>query len=340
MPSDLISPHVPLVVATRGDTIENIHSGSIAVVDCHARLLYSAGDPGFLTFTRSTLKAFQALPFLRDDGPAVFGLEPPDVALLAASHSGEDFHVAGVERLLRRAGNDWRQLKCGCHVPYVFETLGQEAPPRSTFDARHHNCSGKHAGFLAFCRLHDLPTETYLQPDHPLQQRIRAEVGALLGVDPARIPGGIDGCSAPNLALPLASLARLWALLAAGGAGDDTDALFDRLFLAMTRHPAQVSGTGRSDLDFTNAGGGDWVAKAGADGVQVIGVRSRGLGIALKIGDGHSQARFVALVETLRQLGLAQPDNPSLARHAKIPITNLAGLATGELRPVFRLQRH
>lgn len=340
MPSLSVHPHVPLVVSTRGDTVENIHCGSIAVVDRRGKVLFSAGNPDFPTFTRSALKAFQALPFMRDGGPDAFGLAPHEVALLTASHSGEDFHVAGVDRLLSLAGNDRRRLKCGCHVPYVFETLGHEAPSRSAFDARHHNCSGKHAGFLAYCRLHDLPTDTYLQPDHPLQLRIRGEVGALLDLDPAAIPGGIDGCSAPNLALPLSALARLWALLAAGGAGSATDSLFERLFGAMTTHPQQVSGTGRSDLHFTLAGRGDWVAKAGADGVQVVGVRSRGLGIALKIGDGHSQARFVALVETLRQLGLAQPDDPELARYARIPIINIAGLETGDLRPVFTLAAH
>jgi L-asparaginase II len=108
----------------------------------------------------------------------------------------------------------------------------------------------------------------------------------------------------------------------------------------MTAHPDYVSGTARNDLDFARAGHGDWVAKAGADGVQTIAVRSRGLGIAIKIGDGHANARSVAMVEVLQQLGLGDPTHPDLARHAKIPITNIAGLQTGELKPVFELIRH
>ncbi len=329
--------HVPLVVATRGGAVENVHYGSIAVVDRSGRVLHAAGDPHAPVFTRSTLKAFQALPLMRDDGPKAFGFDDREVALMTASHSGEPFHVAGVDGLLGKARNHWRRLRCGCHVPYMYETLGRTPPPHESFDPRHHNCSGKHAGFLAWCRLHDAPVDTYVEPDHPLQRRIRAEVGALLGIDPDAIVGGVDGCSAPNLALPLDGLARLWAMLAAGGAGEATDAVLDRLFRAMTAHPEYVSGTGRSDLHFMKAGSGDWVAKVGAAGVQVLGIRSRGIGIAVKIADGHGEARLVAAFEVLRALGLVEPDDPELARYAKIPVKNTAGLETGEFRPVFGL---
>jgi L-asparaginase II len=332
--------HVPLVVATRGDAVENVHYGSIAVVDRSGRVLHSVGDAGALTFTRSTLKAFQALPLLRDDGPRAFGFDDREVALMTASHSGEPFHVAAVDGLLGKARNHWRRLRCGCHVPYMYETLGRTPPPHENFDPRYHNCSGKHAGFLAWCQLHDAPIDAYVEPDHPLQRRIRAEVGGLLGLEPDGIVGGVDGCSAPNLALPLAGLARLWAMLAAGGADEATDALLDRLFAVMTSHPEYVSGTGRSDLHFMKAGAGDWVAKVGAAGVQVLGIRSRGLGVAVKIADGHGDARLVAAFAVLRALGLVGPDDPELARYAKISMFNVAGVQTGELRPVFELTAH
>ncbi len=332
--------HVPLVVATRGDTVENVHYGSIAVVDRAGRVLHSAGDPRALTYARSALKAFQALPFVREDGPKAFGYDDRELALMTASHSGEPFHIAAVDGLLGKARNHWRRMKCGCHVPYMYETLGRTPPPHQSFDPRYHNCSGKHAGFLAWCQLNNAPIDTYVEFDHPLQQRIRAEVGGLLGLDPASIPVGIDGCSAPNLALPLDGLARLWALLAAGGADDATDALLDRLFGVMTAYPEYVSGTGRSDLHFMKAGAGDWVAKVGAAGVQVLGVRSRGLGIAVKIADGHGDARFVAAFATLRALGLVADDDAELSRYATIPVINAAGLRTGEFRPVFSLVAH
>ncbi len=362
MNPDAACAHVPLVVATRGETVENIHFGSVAVVDAAGRVLHSAGDPQATTFPRSALKPFQALPLLREEGDRALGLDDREVTLLTASHSGEEFHVLAVDSILAKSRQHWRRLKCGCHVPYVFETLGRTPPPRATFDPRYHNCSGKHAGFLAYCQLHNLPTDTYLDFDHPLQVKIKQAIADLLELPLSAIPTGIDGCSAPNHALPLAGLGRLWAMLATGrsgttgaagaigvagagagaaGAGHgQADPVLERLFGLMTAHPEYVSGTGRSDLHFMRAGGGDWVAKVGADGVQAIGIRSRGLGIAIKISDGNSNARFVAAFEVLRRLGLVQPDHPELGRYHRIPIDNAAGLRTGEMRPVFDLRAH
>lgn len=338
--------HVPLVVSTRGQTIENIHYGAIAVVDTRGRVLHAAGDPGFITFTRSALKAFQALPFFMDGGPAALGLSLDQQALMTASHSGEDFHLKAVDGLLERAGVSTQALQCGCHVPYHFEAQGRVPTPGQSFDARHHNCSGKHAGFLAYCHLHGLSRHDYLDAGHPLQRRIREQIGALLERPSESIPSGIDGCSAPNLALPLTELARLWASLATAGEGLPAHSRAPRIaralgemFEAMTTHPEYVSGTDRTDLHLAQAGAGDWVAKAGADGVQTLAIRSRGLGIALKISDGHADARHIAMVEVLRQLGVHGADHPVLDRYRRMVIRNIAGHAVGERVPVFELGR-
>jgi L-asparaginase II len=335
--------HVPLVVSTRGDTIENIHYGSIAVVDARGQVMHAAGNPEFMTFTRSALKAFQALPFVMDGGPDVLGLSRAQVALLAASHSGEEVHVEAVSDLLARAQATPEMLQCGCHVPYLFDTLGRTPTPGQRFDTRHHNCSGKHAGFLAYCRLHGLSTTDYLERGHPLQMRIRAQIAALLGAAPEALAVGTDGCSAPNLAMPLAGLARLWAMLVSSevnpsaGRPSEIGQAFAQIFEAMTAHPELVSGTGRTDLHLAQAGAGDWVAKAGADGVQTLAIRSLGIGIAIKVSDGQADARHIAIVEVLRQLGLPEADHPALAPYRRMPIRNIAGHPVGERRPVFRL---
>ena len=265
---------------------------------------------------------------------------------MTASHSGEDFHLKAVDGLLERAQVSKAALQCGCHVPYHFEAQGRVPAPALSFDARHHNCSGKHAGFLAYCHLHGLTRHDYLDAGHPLQRRIRQQVGALLDRSPESIASGIDGCSAPNLALPLSDLARLWAMLAT--AGQDVPApsntpevsrALGEMFKAMTTHPEYVSGTDRTDLHLAQAGAGDWVAKAGADGVQTLAIRSQGLGIALKISDGHADARHIAMVEVLRQLGLPGAEHPVLDRYRRMVIRNIAGHAVGERLPVFELSR-
>ena len=169
---------VPLVETTRGGHVENIHFGSVAVVDTAGKLLWYAGDPEFPTFTRSALKPFQALPFILSDGPSRFGLTRDELALLCASHSGEERHLAGVRSILGKIGLDESHLECGCATPLYYEAVGQPAPQDRPWTPLHHNCSGKHSGFLAWCVLHGAPTADYVNPDHPLQREVRRRPGS------------------------------------------------------------------------------------------------------------------------------------------------------------------
>ena len=321
--------------------VENVHHGSIAVVAVDGRLVRHAGDPHWSTFTRSTLKPFQALPFVRESGPDRFGWTSREVALMCASHSGEPMHTEVVRAMLGSADCGEQQLQCGCHVPGFYAALGRTPPTDAAWTPLEHNCSGKHAGFLASCRLHGEPVDRYLDPQSPLQRRIAASVAAGAGLSPHELGFGTDGCSAPNVALPLSRLALLYARLAQGhDAPQDGDALAT-LFDAMTRHPALVSGSARSDLSLMTLGAGDWVTKIGADGVQAIGIRSAGLGIAIKVADGHRDALFRVVVEVLEQLALASPDDLALLRSSPWhPATtrNARGLPTGRIVPAFKLR--
>jgi L-asparaginase II len=156
---------VPLVETTRGSTRECVHFGAIAVADATGRVLAHAGDPHWVTFTRSTLKPLQALPFVQGGGVQRFGLTPANLALLCASHNGEPMHVEQVEDILGKAGVGYKRLQCGCHPAKAGE-LGPPPPADLQVDERNHNCSGKHSGFLAWCVQHDAPLETYLDPAH------------------------------------------------------------------------------------------------------------------------------------------------------------------------------
>jgi L-asparaginase II len=99
-----------------------------------------------------------------------------------------------------------------------------------------------------------------------------------------------------------------------------------------------VSGEFRSDLALMQAGRGDWVTKIGAEGVQAIGIRSRGLGIAIKVTDGQKRGLYPAIVAVLSQLGLLDAfAEDALSRWARRPVTNYRGLLTGEVRPAVAL---
>ena len=331
--------HVPLIELTRGGTLECQHMGSVAVVNAQGKLLAHAGDAHWLTFSRSTLKALQALPFVEAGGPQQFSLNGEQIALLCASHNGEAAHVANVDQMLDKAGLTYKALRCGCHVPGMFTLLDIAPPPDLKFDERHNNCSGKHAGFLAYCVQHGHALDDYIDPSHPLQQAIRRDVARATGMDANDLKMGIDGCSAPNYALPLANLARGYARLASGARDAEFGTSFALLGEAMTAHPEMVSGAGRNDLAFMRAGRGDWVTKVGADGVQVVGSKSRGEALAIKLMDANKPALFAATVEALDQLGwLDDVQRAELKPWRAERIVNARGLLVGQRRAAFTLQ--
>ncbi|PLZ01229.1 asparagine amidohydrolase [Burkholderia sp. WAC0059] len=331
--------HVPIAVATRNGHVERTHWGSVAVVDTAGALVASMGDPEAYVFSRSTLKPFQAVPFVRDGGASRFGFSQRQVALLCSSHSGEDFHVDAVTGMLAKVGVEESDLRCGVHLPLQYSD--DNLPPHgSLFDQRHNNCSGKHTGFLGYCCMHGHSLGDYLAPDHPLQRDIAGEVAALSGLREAELWFGTDGCSAPNIGMPLSRLAMMWARLAAGRSapGANRDDALGEIFAAMTAHPEMVSGTGRCDLAVTRAFGGDGAAKVGADGVYVMGVRSRGLGIAIKIADGNRSVLYAAAVAVLKQLGLLDEVGlAELAPWSDPVLRNARGLEVGRLETTIRL---
>ena len=332
------SAQAPLASVERGGAAESVHLGSVAVVDAEGGLVAYAGSPDTVAFTRSALKPLQALPFVAAGGPAHFGLSSAQVALLCASHSGEAKHQVAVADLLGRAGCAVDELRCGTHAPYVYDALGESAPP-PPYSSLAHNCSGKHAGMLACCALHGWPRDGYLDPGHPLQVEIRSAVARLAGVRADALVPAVDGCSAPNYAFPLAGLARAFARFASDR--DDADQAACRTIAeAMTGHPDYVSGERRGDLALMRAGRGRWIAKVGAEGIQAIGLRGEGLGIAIKVADGAARAVVPVAVAVLEALGVMDAD----ARRALAPwetpvLHNARGVAVGRLRPVVVLDK-
>ena len=207
------APAAPLVRVERGGVEEAIHLGHLATVDAAARVQASVGNPDRLTYFRSCAKPFQAIAALRTGIVSRFHLQPEHVAIMAASHNGEPRHVEVVRDLLRHAGIPESALQCGAHWPYhePAATLARRAmeQPLPIFN----NCSGKHAGMLAGALALGAPLETYLDREHPIQQRIAAVIAEFTAQSPADIRFGIDGCSAPNPAVPLAAIARSFAAL-------------------------------------------------------------------------------------------------------------------------------
>jgi L-asparaginase II len=334
----------PVMEVTRGPLVESLHRGAIAVVDATGRLRARVGDPHWVTFMRSSAKPLQVVPLLERGVADRFGFRPEELAVMAGSHNGEPHQTAAVLSSLAKIGLDEGALQCGVHEPFDRETrLYLRASGRAA-SAIHNNCSGKHTAMLALAVAQGAAVDGYTHPDHPVQQAIREAVADLAGVPPGELAVGVDGCGVPVFGLPLAAAALAFARLV------DPPATWPaarqqacrRIVQAMQSHPEMVAGRGRLCTYLIRAGNGTLVAKSGAEGFYAVGAKvggSAGLGVAIKIEDGNRErARDPVVLETLRQLGLLDPDaSPALQRYRGGPIRNHRGDVVGHLRPCFRL---
>ena len=339
---------VPLIELTRGPLVESIHFGALAVVDSSGRLLAAAGDPDLVANLRSSAKPFQILSFVEAGGMEVFGLSERELAIACASHSGTDEHVAVLRGMQARIGVGESDLLCGTHYPLHEATAREMRARGETPTPNRHNCSGKHTGMLANARMRGMAIDDYLDPAHPLQQIILREFAAMVGLEAAEVPVGIDGCSAPTFAAPLRRAAHAYALLAdPQGLAETRSRALRRIADAMTAHPDMVAGPGRFDTLVMRATGGKVIAKGGAEGYQGMALRpgalfpgSPGIGITLKIADGDSAGRAVgsAAFAALDQLGaLSEAERETLAGFDRRVLRNWRELEIGELRPAFHL---
>jgi L-asparaginase II len=338
-----------LVEVTRGGLVESRHRGHISVVDGDGREIAVLGETRERTYFRSAAKPFQTIPIIESGAASRFGLTPVELAVITGSHSGEAIHLDAVRGILDRLGFDAEALQCGAHLPFdEASTRGMRARGEAA-TALHNNCSGKHAGMLLLSRHLDAPIDTYLDPEHPVQQRIRAVIAAFAGVAPDSIGVSIDGCSAPVFAVSIAEMARSYARLVSAGDLIEMEAGLRRaageVVAAMIAHPEMVGGTsGRLDTDLMRESRGAVISKVGAEGVQLLGVlpcprHPRGLGIAIKIEDGDiRRARDPVVIETLRQLGVIDDKAAGrLGRYARATLYNYRRIEVGEVRPAFQL---
>ena len=327
-----------LVEATRGALAESIHPVSVAVVDRDGRMVASAGDPERVTWWRSAAKPFQALPLLEDGVADRHGLTTEDLALACASHSSEPAHLEAVDRFMARAGVAESELACGIHPPISAEVARAVTAAGTVMTPRWSNCSGKHTGMVALARHHGWEVAGYQEASHPLQQRIIEGISRWTGVAPNDIATAPDGCTAACFALPLQAMALGYARYVSSDAAEPR-----RILAAMMGHPFLVAGTGRLCTDLMTAWPGRVVAKVGAEGVYSAGLPELGLGLSLKVEDGHAPSAPIALMEVLRQLlervaPIADYPFDALEPHRHLDIVNTREAVTGRLRPAGELR--
>lgn len=341
-----------LVREVRGGIVESSHRGDIVEVDIVGRLIRSIGNPDRLVTLRSCVKPFGLLALVEAGGIEALELAPAELAIMAASHSGEDIHVRTLQAVYRRANVSQAVLACGnVGMPLDSLTAARLARDGERAGPIRHMCSGQHSSMILLARIRGWSLEDYWQPEHPSQVAYRAAVAAAFQTTPERLVGAIDGCGIQTFAFSLAEVARAYAFLADPGrapAGDPRASLvggMTRIRDAMLAHPEMIGGTReRIDTSLMKTLPGRVVCKGGMEALQGLGIVPAGgrpgSGIALKIedGDGAERATGAVTIEALRQAGLLS-GGPlrELARYQRPVSVDPRGRVVGEAIADFEL---
>ncbi|WP_405875856.1 asparaginase [Streptomyces sp. NBC_00005] len=313
--------HAPVAHLIRGGVVEGIHYGSVVVLDADGQVQLQIGDIEVAFYPRSALKPVQAVAMVRAGLP----LDGELLSLTAASHSGEERHLAGTRRILELAGLTEDHLRNVTDMPFDpvvrDEWIRAGRPPSRLAQ----NCSGKHAAMLYTCKLNGWSVDDYLDPKHPLQQAIAEIVEDLTGQRIAQVT--VDGCGAPLFSVSLHGLARAAARITTAPTGTPEARVAD----AMREHAEMASGAGRDVAALMRAVPG-LLAKDGFEGVQVAALPD-GRAVAVKIADGANRARVPVAAAALVRAGV---DPAVLAEFAGEPLLG-GGEPVGCVRAVRAL---
>ncbi len=326
----------------RGNTLESIHRGHFVVIDGEGRTVASAGDPSTVTYFRSACKPHQSIPLITSGAADAFGFAEDEIAMSCASHSGEPMHVENVKRMLGKIRMTESDLRCGSHYPFSEAETRRMNQAGESPSQLHNNCSGKHVGMLALSKHIGADVADYDQIGHRVQQRILRAVSEFTELPQEDIAIGIDGCAAPNFAVPISAMARSFInLVNPDKFHPAIRAAASRIVSAMLHYPDLIGGTGRFDTMLMRAAQGRLISKVGAEGVWLCGVLPSaefptGLAIALKIEDGDDlYSRSAVAVDLLRQLGVLGADD--LAGLSPMPIKNRRDAKVGEIVSIIRI---
>jgi L-asparaginase II len=322
-----MAAQAPLTVeVTRGNFVESSHLVHAVVMNGLGETIAAYGNPRRLTYPRSSLKPLQALALIEGGGPEEFGMSEAEIALACASHSGEDIHTTTAATWLKRLGTSDAELECGAHAPYA-----NACSPATVLC---NNCSGKHTGMLTLARLMKVPTKGYVDVMHPVQQKILGVMSEMCGDNLTPADCGVDGCSAPNPAMPLEDLARGFARFMNPATANRARAeACKRIFRAMTAHPDLVAGTGRIDTILMRAAKGKILTKIGGEAVHIAVIPEKDTVLALKAEDGAGRAVQAALCGLLEKYKLADADVLEATKSTAFPtLKNWRGIEVGVIR--------
>lgn len=330
-----------LIEVLRGDIVECIHRGDIAVTNASGQLLASVGDPEKCTYFRSAAKPLQALNVFISGAHKKYRFSAAEIAVICSSHYAEPFHLEAVGTILEKAGLHEEHVLGGVvtslNPQYALQLAAENVQLTPLFS----DCSGKHAGMLATCIHNNYDLKNYLLADHPVQKEILRIIAEMCAINAAEIAIGIDGCSAPVHALPLANMAVGFARIAnAHRAPQQYRGAAQTIFDSMNERPEMVSGTGGFCTELMRKTNGKLVGKIGAEGVYCMGIKNQDIGIAIKVESGNMAMLPPIALSVLEQLDLlSDHELAQLAPYRRVDNLNDVNTVVGHISPVFSLKK-
>ncbi|NLO38551.1 MAG: asparaginase [Ruminiclostridium sp.] len=328
-----------VVEIIRNGLVESFHDGNVAVVQQNGALTHFFGDPEQICYFRSSGKPFIMLSHLMKKIHEVFGFTLKEVAIMASSHSGGKQHIETLMSIANKLKVKESDINCGVREPYGGSEKIELYASGDLPSQWHNNCSGKHLGFIAACKIMGWPLDNYWDISHPIQQDILACIAEFSDTPKESIHIGIDGCGVPVFGVPLAKMALAYARLfntnCFNGKYKEAQEL---LYRAVAEFPEMIAGNDRLDTDLIRLSKGDLFGKMGADGVFCVHCHPQGLGIAVKIKDGGVRAVDPVVIETLSQLDILRKEMLEKMNHYHYPpVQTWTGKTIGLIKPAFQL---
>lgn len=335
-----------LTTETRGGMVENVHCGAICVVS-ERGIEYSAGRYEDYYFFRSSSKPIQALPVLLLGLDKKYGLSDAECAIMAGSNAGEAYCTDVVLSLMEKTGVTEDDLVMKPRYPdneaARNAAVAAGEPPRKAW----HGCTPKHIGCILVQRALTGSGKGYEEPDSAAQRLIRYVVSMFTDTPYESIRLGSDGCGVPVFAAPAPGLARSYLRMAIPSLLPDSSmtAVTERMSGLMAAYPQLMRG--RNYICTVMNSFPNIVAKGGASGVYHFGLKKERLGVVLKIYDGTETSWQPVIAEILRQISpeinrdtIRTLEETELIGTTCKNIYNMAGEVIGEMKPVFKLDRH
>lgn len=323
-----------LVEVYREGILESFHRGVVCVVDKDGKVLYSEGDVQQICYPRSALKLIQVLPLLEHGGMEHFGFTLQEIAIMCGSHNGEEEHQQVVNSILQKISLDKEHLFCGVQYPSDRKTANTLIKTDQKPHHIHNNCSGKHAGFLAYAVLRGWDTKDYINPQHPMQQEILQTTAEMYEYPKEKMTIAYDGCSAPIFSVPVYNQAVGYKnLVHPVQFSPQRQKACATIVEAISQYPYMVAGRGRYCTDLMQITAPRIIGKTGAEGIFSMGLTEEKIGVTIKIDDGKMLPQYNVAQRFVEATGIFTTEQLAPLKHyEREELTNFNKFVTGEIK--------